>query len=205
SDLRGVRIDELLGRAEVHVASEATRSLVRGRRVLVTGAGGSIGSELCRQIASFQPQALYLLDHDESNLHGLHLDLSGSGLLDNDEIIVADIRDQPRLEKIFDATRPEIVLHAAAHKHLPLLERHPCEAVKTNVLGTEHLVDLAVRYGSERFVLISTDKAADPTSVLGATKRLAELVVQAAADGPTRMASVRFGNVLGSRGSFLHV
>jgi FlaA1/EpsC-like NDP-sugar epimerase len=205
SDLRGVRIEQLLGRDEIHVASANARDLLRGRRVLVTGAGGSIGSELCRQIGRFEPAAIYLLDHDESNLHGLHLEIAGSGLLDSDEIIIADVRDRPRLEQIFATTRPEIVFHAAAHKHLPLLERHPCEGVKTNVLGTQHLVDLAVEHRASRFVLISTDKAADPTSVLGATKRLAELVLQAAAGGPTCMASVRFGNVLGSRGSLLTV
>jgi FlaA1/EpsC-like NDP-sugar epimerase len=205
SDLSGVRVEKLLGRDEVHVVSERVRSLIQGRRVLVTGAGGSIGSELCRQVRRFHPAALYLLDHDESNLHALHLELAGSGLLDNDDIIVADIRDRARLEQIFAETRPDLVLHAAAHKHLPLLERHPCEGVKTNVQGTQHLVDLAVKYGTSRFVLISTDKAADPTSVLGATKRLAEVIVQAAAGGPSAMASVRFGNVLGSRGSLLSV
>jgi FlaA1/EpsC-like NDP-sugar epimerase len=205
SDLRGLRVDELLGRAEVHIASDRARSLIRGRRILVTGAGGSIGSELCRQIHRFEPAMLYLLDHDESNLHGLHLEMTGSGLLDSDEIIVADVRDRHRIEQIFEFTRPELVFHAAAHKHLPLLERHPCEGVKTNILGTKHLVDAAVKYGTERFVLISTDKAADPASVLGATKRLAELVVNQAAGGPTCMASVRFGNVLGSRGSLLSV
>jgi FlaA1/EpsC-like NDP-sugar epimerase len=205
SDLRGVQVDQLLGREEVHVASHRARGLLRGRRVLVTGAGGSIGSELCRQIRRFGPGALHLLDHDESNLHTLHLAMADSGVLDSDEIIIADIRDRPRLEQVFAETRPDVVFHAAAHKHLPLLERHPCEGVKTNVRGTHHLVDLAVHHGTSQFVLISTDKAADPTSVLGATKRLAEIVVQAAAGGPTRMASVRFGNVLGSRGSLLAV
>jgi FlaA1/EpsC-like NDP-sugar epimerase len=205
SDLRGVRIDALLGRDEVHVVSTRAASLVRGRRILVTGAGGSIGSELCRQIRRFNPAALYMLDHDESNLHALHLGLAGSGVLDNDEIIIADIRDRPRLEQVFAETRPDLVFHAAAHKHLPLLERHPCEGVKSNVLGTHYLVDLAVKYGAARFVLISTDKAADPSSVLGATKRLAEVIVQAAAGQSTCMASVRFGNVLGSRGSLLTV
>jgi len=205
SDLRGIQVDQLLGRDEIQVVSRRARSLIQGRRVLVTGAGGSIGSELCRQIRRFQPAALYLLDHDESNLHGLHLEIAGSGLLDSDEIIIADIRDQRRLEQVFTQTRPDLVFHAAAHKHLPLLERHPCEGVKTNVLGTQHLVDLAVKHNTARFVLISTDKAADPSSVLGATKRLAEIVVQAAAGGPTCMASVRFGNVLGSRGSLLSV
>ncbi len=205
SDLRGLRVDTLLGRDEIHMVSDRARRLIRGRRVLVTGAGGSIGSELCRQIKRFNPAELYLLDYDESNLHGLHLQITGSGLLDSDGIIIANIRDQRRIDQVFAETRPELVFHAAAHKHLPLLERHPCEGVKTNVLGTQHLVDAAVRYGTERFVLISTDKAADPTSVLGATKRLAELVVQSAAGGPTSMAAVRFGNVLGSRGSLLTV
>jgi FlaA1/EpsC-like NDP-sugar epimerase len=204
-DLRTVRVDELLGRDEVHLVSQRARSLVRGRRVLVTGAGGSIGSELCRQIRRFQPASLHMLDHDESNLHNLHLEIAGSGLLDSDEIVIADIRDLGRLQQVFEKTRPQLVFHAAAHKHLPLLERHPCEGVKSNVLGTHHLVNLATRYGAERFVLISTDKAADPTSVLGATKRMAELVVQQAAGGPTCLASVRFGNVLGSRGSLLSV
>ena len=205
SDLRGLRIEQLLGRDEVHIASDRAHNLIHGRRVLVTGAGGSIGSELCRQIHRFGPSVLYLLDYDESNLHGVQLELTGSGLLDSDEIIVANIRDRQRIDQVFALTRPELVFHAAAHKHLPLLERHPCEGVKTNVLGTKHLVDAAVRYQAERFVLISTDKAADPSSVLGATKRLAELVVQQAAGGPTCMASVRFGNVLGSRGSLLSV
>ena len=205
SDLRQIRVEGLLGRREVHVVSQKAATLIAGRRVLVTGAGGSIGSELCRQIRCFSPESLYLLDHDESNLHRLQLEITGSGLLDADEIIIADIRDQRRIDQVFAATRPELVFHAAAHKHLPLLERHPCEAVKSNVRGTQNLVDAAIRHGTSRFVLISTDKAADPTSVLGASKRLAELVVQRAAGGPVTLASVRFGNVLGSRGSFLSV
>ena len=205
SDLRQLRVEDLLGRRELHVVSQKAAALIAGRRVLVTGAGGSIGSELCRQIRSFGAEALYLLDHDESNLHRLQLELTGSGLLDADEIIIADIRDQRRIEQVFAATKPELVFHAAAHKHLPLLERHPCEAIKSNVQGTQNVVDAAVRHSTSRFVLISTDKAADPTSVLGATKRLAELVVRRAAGGPVTLASVRFGNVLGSRGSFLSV
>ncbi len=205
SDLRQIRVEGLLGRREVHVVSQKAATLIAGRRVLVTGAGGSIGSELCRQIRCFSPESLYLLDHDESNLHRLQLEITGSGLLDADEIIIADIRDQRRIDQVFAATRPELVFHAAAHKHLPLLERHPCEAVKSNVRGTQNLVDAAIRHGTSRFVLISTDKAADPASVLGASKRLAELVVQRAAGGPVTLASVRFGNVLGSRGSFLSV
>jgi FlaA1/EpsC-like NDP-sugar epimerase len=204
-DLRQIRVEGLLGRREHHVVSEKAAALIVGRRVLVTGAGGSIGSELCRQIRGFGPEALYLLDHDESNLHRLQLEITGNGLLDADEIVIADIRDQRRIDQVLADVRPELVFHAAAHKHLPLLERHPCEAVKSNVRGTQHVLEAAIKHGAIRFVLISTDKAADPTSVLGASKRLAELVVQRAVGGPVTLASVRFGNVLGSRGSFLSV
>jgi FlaA1/EpsC-like NDP-sugar epimerase len=202
-DLRHVRIDELLGRREMHVVRHSTRRVVEGQRVLVTGAGGSIGSELCRQIRGFDPAAVFWLDHDETNLHGLQLKLEGQALLDDDRLIIADIRDAGRIRQVFRELRPQVVFHAAAHKHLPLLEMHPSEGVKSNVLGTRHVVDAAVETDVERFILISTDKAADPTSVLGATKRLAEMVLQARAGGRTRFASVRFGNVLGSRGSFL--
>jgi len=177
----------------------------RGRSVLVTGAGGSIGSELCRQINGFDPAALYMMDHDESNLHRLQMQLHGEALLDTDDLIMADIRDRDRIDQVFEDLHPQVVFHAAAHKHLPLLEHNPCEGVKSNVLGTKYLVEAADRTGAERFILISTDKAADPTSILGATKRLAEMIVQAHRSRPTRFASVRFGNVLGSRGSFLSI
>lgn len=205
SDLRSVRVDSLLGRDEVHVIRLSSRLVVAGRRVLVTGAGGSIGNELCRQIDGFDPAALYLLDHDESNLHRLQLRLRGHGLLDTDDIIIADIRDRRRVRQIFADLRPEVVFHAAAHKHLPLLERYPCEGVKSNVAGTRNLVEAAVETGAERFILISTDKAVDPSSVLGATKRIAEMICRHYAGRGTAMASVRFGNVLGSRGSLLSV
>jgi FlaA1/EpsC-like NDP-sugar epimerase len=205
TDLRHLRVDRLLGREELRVVRSSSRAVVEGKRVLVTGAGGSIGGELCRQLRRFGPSALYLLDHDESNLHHLQLQLDGEALLDSDELLIADIRDRARVRQIFRDVRPEVVFHAAAHKHLPLLERHPCEGVKSNVLGTRHLVQSAVEVGTERFLLISTDKAADPTSVLGASKRLAEKVLQAHSGGPCKLASVRFGNVLGSRGSFLSV
>jgi FlaA1/EpsC-like NDP-sugar epimerase len=204
-DLRHVRLHELLNREEVHVVRPTTQALIRGFRVLVTGAGGSIGSELCRQIRAFDPAALYMLDHDESNLHRLQLEVSGEALLDTDELVIADIRDRRRVDHVFETLKPDLVFHAAAHKHLPLLERHPCEGVKSNVLGTHHLVDAALKNGTERFILISTDKAAAPKSVLGATKRLAEQIVQWRSGGCTAIGSVRFGNVLGSRGSFLSV
>ena len=203
ADLYAVSPASLLGREEVQVVRASTRATVRGQRVMVTGAGGSIGSELCRQIGSYGPAALYMLDHDESNLHRLQLEVSGEAMLDTDELIVADIRDEARIRQLFATLRPQVVYHAAAHKHLPLLERHPCEGVKSNVLGTMNLVDAAIDFSVERFVLISTDKAADPTSVLGATKRLAELIVRSRAGRGTSLGSVRFGNVLGSRGSLL--
>jgi len=204
-DLMQLHVGTLLGRAERDVAYSEGRPAVMHKRVLVTGAGGSIGSELCRQVGRLEPAALCLLDHDESNLHQLQLDITGEALLDTDEIVIADIRDRLRIEQVFKQFRPDVVLHAAAHKHLPLLERHPCEGVKTNVLGTQNLVEAALNAGTERLVLISTDKAAAPSSVLGATKRLAELVVKSNAVGATSLGSVRFGNVLGSRGSFLSV
>ncbi|MEU9389978.1 aminotransferase class I/II-fold pyridoxal phosphate-dependent enzyme [Streptomyces sp. NPDC048324] len=207
SDMRSLDVHELIGRAEVHVVSPEARATVAGRRVLVTGAGGSIGSELCHQVRAFDPSRLLLLDHDESNLHRLQLELDGDALR-SDDVVISDIRDGPRIDQIFRDLRPEVVFHAAAHKHLPLLELHPCEGVKTNVRGTENLVRAAKAIGTERFVLISTDKAADPVSVLGATKRLAELVVRRAgrdARSGTVFAAVRFGNVLGSRGSLLSV
>jgi FlaA1/EpsC-like NDP-sugar epimerase len=185
--------------------SPAAGAEITDRVVLVTGAGGSIGSELCRQVFGFGPRRLVMLDHDESNLHRLQLELWGQGLLDNDDCVVADIRDRERVDHVFGQTRPDIVFHAAAHKHLPLLEKHPCEAVKSNVRGTENVLWAALKHEVDKFILISTDKAADPTSVLGASKRLAEILVQEERGGVTHVAAVRFGNVLGSRGSLLSV
>ncbi|MFE9444687.1 DegT/DnrJ/EryC1/StrS family aminotransferase [Streptomyces sp. NPDC006602] len=207
SDMRSLDVHELIGRAEMHVVSPEARSTVAGRRVLVTGAGGSIGSELCHQVRAFGPSRLFLLDHDESNLHRLQLELYGDALC-ADDIVISDIRDRARIDQIFRALRPEVVFHAAAHKHLPLLELHPCEGVKSNVRGTENLVRAAAAAGTARFVLISTDKAADPVSVLGATKRMSELIVQRGQENAppgTVFSAVRFGNVLGSRGSLLSV
>jgi FlaA1/EpsC-like NDP-sugar epimerase len=192
----------LLGRDGQGEVSHEARRLVEKRRVVITGAAGSIGSELVRQITRLGAEA-YLLDHDESRLHGLHLELSGSGLLEGETIVLADIRDRPRLRRLFSDLQPDVVFHAAAHKHLQLLERAPSEAVKTNVYGTQNVVDAALDAGAERFVLISTDKAAEPTSVLGASKLLSEYVVQSTAHHGMHVASVRFGNVLGSRGSLL--
>jgi FlaA1/EpsC-like NDP-sugar epimerase len=205
SDMRWLDVGRLIGRDEIHVVSPEAGAIIEGRCVLVTGAGGSIGSELCRQVFGFGPRRLIMLDHDESNLHRLQLELWGEGLLDDEDCVVADIRDRGRIDQIFAETKPDVVFHAAAHKHLPLLERHPCEAVKSNVRGTENVLWSAIEHEAERFILISTDKAADPSSVLGASKRLAEIIVQQEAGSRTQVASVRFGNVLGSRGSLLTV
>jgi FlaA1/EpsC-like NDP-sugar epimerase len=205
ADMRTVSYSDLLGRAERRILESSVKDMLAGARVLVTGAGGSIGQELCRQIRSHDPASLHMLDHDESNMHTLQLELSGRALLDSAEIIIADIRDETRIDQVFRLVRPDVVFHAAAHKHLPLLEQHPGEGVKTNVLGTQNVVRAAAKSETGHFLLISTDKAAEPRSILGATKRLAEMIVQANADGKMRVCSVRFGNVLGSRGSLLTV
>jgi FlaA1/EpsC-like NDP-sugar epimerase len=205
TDLRSLQVGSLIGRDEVHVVAAEVRETIHGKRVLVTGAGGSIGSELCRQVHGFGPERLVMLDHDESNLHRLQLEMTGEAMLDTDDLVVADIRDASRVRQIIEQVQPDIIFHAAALKHLPMLERHPCEGVKSNVLGTLNLVRAAIDVGVGRFVLISTDKAADPTSVLGATKQLAELVMKAVPASDTVVAAVRFGNVLGSRGSLLSI
>jgi FlaA1/EpsC-like NDP-sugar epimerase len=204
SDIRPVTYADLLGRHEVDTDVESIAGYVTGKRVLVTGAGGSIGSELSRQLYRFAPASLVLLDRDESALHAVQLSIEGRALLDSRNLVVCDIRDSDRIAQIFEEHRPEVVFHAAALKHLPLLEMHPVEGLKTNVWGTQVLVDAALANGVERFVNISTDKAADPCSVLGYTKRLAERLTAAAANhGSGVFLSVRFGNVLGSRGSVL--
>ena len=201
SDLRPLTIEDLLGRHEIDTEIHEITDFLKGRRVLVTGAGGSIGSELCRQISGFSPSSLIMLERDESALHEIQLSLEGRALLDNRNLVICDIRDAEALHRVFDEHQPEIVFHAAALKHLPLLEMWPAEALKTNVWGTINVLEAAHKCGVNIFVNISTDKAADPVSVLGYSKRLAERLT-ASFDGG-RYISVRFGNVLSSRGSFL--
>lgn len=203
-DIRELTDADLLGRAEVDVDLDGIARYITGRRVLVTGAGGSIGSELCRQVSQLDPSAMFMLDRDESALHALQLSIEGKALLDTPNLIVADIRDRSRVRELFAEHSFDVVFHTAALKHLTLLEQHPTEGVKTNVYGTVNLIDAAIEHDVSEFVNISTDKAADPTSVLGATKLLAERVTTLAAlSTGLRYLSVRFGNVLGSRGSVL--
>ncbi|WP_433955744.1 polysaccharide biosynthesis protein [Janibacter indicus] len=203
-DLRALDLADLLGRRPIELDSAAIAESINGKVVLVTGAGGSIGSELCRQIAKFGPRKLLLLDRDESALHSTQISMSGRGLLDGDDTILADIRDPARLQEIFTEHEPQVVFHAAALKHLPLLERYPMEAWKTNVLGTLNVLQAAFAHGVETFVNVSTDKAANPTSVLGYSKRLTErLTSDFATRDDNTYVSVRFGNVLGSRGSVI--
>lgn len=203
-DLRDVAIEDIIGRHPVDTQVESIAGYVAGKRVLVTGAGGSIGSELCRQLSRFAPKELIMLDRDESGLHGVQMAISGHGLLDSDDVVLADIRDSHALDAIFQSRRPEVVFHAAALKHLPMLEQYPDEAWKTNVSGTLNVLRAAREVGVETFVNISTDKAANPTSVLGHSKRVAEkLTAWAAMETGATYLSVRFGNVIGSRGSML--
>ncbi len=204
SELRDLDITDLLGRLPVEIDVAAIAGYLTGRRVLVTGAGGSIGSELCRQIHRFEPAELIMLDRDESGLHATQLSITGSALLDSSDVVLADIRDADVLAELFARRRPEVVFHAAALKHLPVLERFPDEAWRTNVLGTQNVLDAARIGGATTFVNISTDKAANPISVLGRSKRIGEqLVAEASEHGDGIYVSVRFGNVLGSRGSVL--
>jgi FlaA1/EpsC-like NDP-sugar epimerase len=205
NDLRNLDVADLLGRRPVRLDTTAIAEQLSGRSVLVTGAGGSIGSELCRQIARFGPAKIYLLDRDESGLQATQMSLTGSGLLDTDDVVLADIRDVDAMRAVFEATKPDIVFHAAALKHLPLLESFPLEAWKSNVLGTLNVLSAAADVGVGTFVNISTDKAANPSCVLGYSKRVAErLTADFAGSQPGRYVSVRFGNVLGSRGSVVH-
>ena len=202
--IREVAIEDLLQREPVELDLESIAAFINGRRILVTGAGGSIGSELCRIVCRYGPASLVLVEHTENNLFHIHRELvdDPSGV----EVIpcLADICDRVRMEKIFATHRPDMVLHAAAYKHVPMIEWNPGEAIKNNVVGTRTIADLAHEYGVGEFVMISTDKAVNPTSIMGASKRVAEIYIQALSQrSDTRFVAVRFGNVLGSAGSVI--
>jgi FlaA1/EpsC-like NDP-sugar epimerase len=204
TDFREIDVEDLIGRRPVDIKVEQIAGYIKGKRVLVTGAGGSIGSELCRQLHGFDPAELIMLDRDESGLQHTQLSIFGHGLLNDSSTVLADIRDADALAEIFAARRPEVVFHAAALKHAPLLQMYPREAWQTNVVGTLNVLTAARNVNVETFVNISTDKAASPTTALGHSKRAAEkLTAWMAAQTGKRYVSVRFGNVIGSRGSML--
>lgn len=205
TDIRDLTDEDLLGRRRVKINLDEISQYLVNRRVLITGAGGSIGSELCRQLVRFNPAELIMLDRDESALHEVQLSIYGRALLDTPQTVLADLRDELAINALFESRKPQVVFHAAALKHLPLLERYPHEAYQTNVLGTLTMLNASQRAGVDIFINISTDKAANPISVLGYSKRIAERLTAdfAFRFGSGKYISVRFGNVLGSRGSVL--
>ncbi|WP_042353824.1 polysaccharide biosynthesis protein [Bacillus rubiinfantis] len=206
NQFRDVEVEDLLGREPVELDMDSISKFIEGRTVLVTGAGGSIGSEICRQIIKFKPRTLILLGHGENSIYSIELELRDR-LINNQISIVteiADIQNSEKIDSIVGYYRPDVIYHAAAHKHVPLMERNPDEAVKNNVIGTMNVANAANKYNVKTFVMISTDKAVNPTSVMGATKRLAEVYIQSIdTESNTKFVAVRFGNVLGSRGSVI--
>ena len=204
NNLRDVEIEDLLGRDPIRLDNKNITDLIKGKNVLVTGGGGSIGSELCRQIIKYNPAKLIIFDIYENNLYDIQMELESHYPKNKIEAIVGSVRDKKRLNKIFEEYSPQLVFHAAAHKHVPLMEHSPLEAIKNNVFGTYNVANCADEYGVERFVLISTDKAVNPTNVMGASKRLCEMIIQAKNKvSKTDYVAVRFGNVLGSNGSVI--
>lgn len=211
SSIREVKIEDLLGRDEIKLNMDAIVENFSGKTVMVTGAAGSIGSELCRQLASFGPKKLVLFDNGETPMHNLRLELE-ERFKDLDFVpVIGDVRQEPRLDYVFRTHRPQVVFHAAAYKHVPLMEENPCEAVRVNVAGSRNVADKCVEYDVEKMVMVSTDKAVNPTNIMGCTKRLAEIYVQSLGlaiekgevKGRTRFVTTRFGNVLGSNGSVI--
>ena len=201
--MKDVDVVDLLGREPVKVSMEEIYRFISGKVILVTGGGGSIGSELCRQIAKHHPKQLIVFDIYENNAHAIGLELKDKYPSLNLEVLIGSVRDSRRINQVFEKYKPDVVYHAAAHKHVPLMEDSPCEAIKNNVLGTYNTADMAEKYGVQKFVLISTDKAVNPTNIMGASKRLCEMVVQCRTNSNTTFAAVRFGNVLGSNGSVI--
>ncbi|NEW04722.1 polysaccharide biosynthesis protein [Paenibacillus sp. SYP-B3998] len=204
NQVRDVQVEDLLGRDPIRIDLDGIANYVENKIVLVTGAGGSIGSELCRQIAPFQPKKLLLLGHGENSIYTIEMEMRRLAPELQLETIIADVQDRSRLEELFMTHQPQVIFHAAAHKHVPLMERNPSEAIKNNVFGTRNVAECADMFHAERFVLISSDKAVNPTSVMGTTKRIAEMLIQSLdKQSQTKFVAVRFGNVLGSRGSVI--
>jgi len=199
---REVRPEDLLGREVVHIDEKEIREYLKNKRILVTGAGGSIGSEICRQVVKYNPESIILYDHNENDVYFLEVEFKNKHPHVQLKIIVGDIKDVGLLKHVFSKYKPQVIFHAAAHKHVPLMEEVPSAAVKNNIIGSRNLIYAANHYNVERFVLISTDKAVNPTSIMGATKRIAEMILQAKSKrSKTKYMAVRFGNVIGSTGS----
>ncbi|RFC55126.1 polysaccharide biosynthesis protein [Brumimicrobium aurantiacum] len=204
NQIRKINIDDLLGREPINLNVEGVKNQIKDKVILITGAAGSIGSGITKQVVHYSPKKLILLDQWESGLYDLHIDLIAAGLADNVEIVIGSVRDKDRMENLFDQFKPSIVFHAAAYKHVPLMEGNPSESVLTNVLGTKVIVDLSDHYKAEKMVMISTDKAVNPTNVMGASKRIAEIYAQKINEtSQTQFVTTRFGNVLGSNGSVI--
>ena len=204
--IKKIRIEDLLERSPIKLDMENIKNQTVGKTIMVTGAAGSIGSEITRQLSKFNPKKIILVDIAESPLYEMEMELKNTFYLRSSEIIIADVRNKERMDSIFSTYSPQVVYHAAAYKHVPMMEYHPQEAAQTNVLGSKIIADLAVKYGVEKFVLVSTDKAVNPTNVMGASKRIAEMYVQSLNKGSkTKFVTTRFGNVLGSNGSVIQL
>ena len=209
--IRRIHIGDLLGRDEIEINLREIGALLKGKTVMVTGAAGSIGSEICRQLAKFSIEQLVCFDSGETAMHNLRLELEEKFPYLKFIPVIGDVRSQQRLHYVFRTFRPQVVFHAAAYKHVPLMEENPCEAIRVNVFGSRNVADMAVKYGVERFVMVSTDKAVNPTNIMGCSKRLAEIYVQSLSiaiqkgeiEGKTKFITTRFGNVLGSNGSVI--
>jgi len=204
NQIRKVNIEDLLGRKAVELDMKGIESYIHNKTILVTGGGGSIGSELCRQISKFKPKQLVIFDIYENNAYDLQMELNYKYTKLDLKVLIGSVRDKARLETIFEKYSPNIVFHAAAHKHVPLMEESPMEAIKNNVFGTFNVASCANKFNAEKFVMISTDKAVNPTNVMGATKRMCEMIIQSMDKiSKTNFVAVRFGNVLGSNGSVI--
>ncbi len=201
--VRNVKVEDLLGREEIAISMDKIKERFAGKVVMVTGASGSIGSELCRQLAHFGIRKLILYDNAETPMHNLRLELEDKYKDLNFVPVIGDVRQEPRLDYVFRTWHPQVVFHAAAYKHVPLMEDNPCEAVLVNLIGSRNVADKCIEYGAEMMVMISTDKAVNPTNIMGCTKRLAEIYVQSISNEKTKFVTTRFGNVLGSNGSVI--
>jgi FlaA1/EpsC-like NDP-sugar epimerase len=207
NQIQDVKIEDLLGREPISLSNENVSKELKGKVVLVTGAAGSIGSEICRQVLHYAPKKLILLDQAESPMYDLQFELKNNDPYKKFrvpmEFVIGNVKDRRKMKEVFERYSPQVVYHAAAYKHVPLMEEFPYEAVYVNVFGTKNIVDLAIEYGVEKFVMVSTDKAVNPTNVMGATKRIAEIYTQSRQCSTTKFITTRFGNVLGSNGSVI--